>query len=389
MDRPEPYKKKIILGPDDFEPSSEDMDVVGVFNPGVTTMYEDGSRKTVLMARVAELPSYKGEDVVRLPYFPVDNSEDSLFEIGTDDIPRDDVEVGKKEVTFPDGTTRLRHISYPRVVKLVENSSGEMVIDYKEEGEPEFYPQYEHERYGMEDFRITPNEEFYLLTYVSAHRDKEVSTSIAVTEDFENFERLPLGREPRPYFCGMKDVALFGERVPSPHTLEDGTRDWAALIRPNAFPSISKPGVWVSYSHGGFGEGDDHFLRHWGDQERLITSKNGEFSGTGAPLVRMNGKWVGSFHIVEGEGEDRMYKGCLMAVDAEEPWELSHRSDVLTEPNEFDVEEGFVPNVEYPIGIVEEDGVTDMYSGVDDTYIGLRRFYTEDLIKFLEESSYP
>ena len=386
MRRPEPFRKQVICGPADFEPSSDRMKVVGAFNPGVTTIYENGEKRTLLMVRVAEMPAYEKDGMVSLPYFGVNNSVDSPFKIETDDVPVDHLKgKGKKEVVLPDGRARLRHVSYPKILKLAENGNQEMGVVYRETGIPSFYPCFEHERFGVEDFRITPNENCYFLTYVSAHRDQEVSTSVAKTQDFEDFERFPINQKPKPIFAGMKDVALFGDRLPSPHTRQDSVDDWAALVRPNAFPGISKPGIWLSYSPGTFDEEHEHHLLYWGHKHRLIKSLNGEFSGTGAPLSRVDDVWMGPFHVVEGKDEKKRYMGALFALDNNEPWRLTHRSGILTEPNDFDLEPGFVPNVDYPIGMVVGDGVTDIYSGIDDTYVGLRRYYTEDLLEFLKK----
>ena len=79
----------------------------------------------------------------------------------------------------------------------------------------------------------------------------------------------------------------------------------------------------------------------------------------------------------------------MFALDYSNPSKVIYRSNFLMNPNEHDHPPGYRPNTVYPIGIVrrEDQGVIDIYSGEDDSYTSVRRYYEEDLIKFLKESS--
>jgi len=375
MKIPEPFYKEIIASPEDFTPSSDKMKVVGTFNPGVTTIEEYGIEKTLLMIRVAESPVEEPRNHVLLPYLRVENKPDSDFCIEFDVIEKKDLlEINKTDVKLKDGTTRLRHISYP--IKAISEDGRK--IDWKED-KPSLYPCYDHEKFGMEDFRIVKFNNDYLLTYVSPHNVTGVSTSIVITKDFKKFDRLPLGdNTPRPIFTGIKDVIPFPEKVPSTHAKDElGNPEmyYAALTRPSSYPDISVPGIWVSYSPD---------LIHWGNAHRIIRSEYGEITGTGPPVEKLDDMWFGIYHKVDRSQRSVVYEGAMFGLNLEEPWKLDHNSESLMKPNEFNIGDGYVPNVNYPMGFVLRDGTSRIYSGEEDLCASVRYFYMEDLVRFLK-----
>lgn len=383
--RPEPFVKEIIVKPSDIKPPSSNEKVVGVFNPGVSTAkIENGEEKTILMLRIAVTKKDDDNEWINLPYFPVENKKKSPFEIKYDRVTKKSL-LGdrEKDVSLWDHTTRLKHISYP----LVAVSEDGLKLD-KIEDIPSFYPCYEHERFGIEDVRITKLNSHYVFTYTSPHRTSGVSTSIGITEDFKNFGRLPLWNHPKPIFIGSKDVALFPEKCPSIHSAKEKNpiMDYPAFIRPNAFAEISRPKIWITYSGGENSKRNPHWLLYWGDSEVLIENQDGGYVGTGPPPLKIKDKWISPFHEVKERENKNIYRTRMFGLDAGEPWsrEKVIVSDVLIEPNEFNISKGYVPNVVYSSGfVIREEGLADIYSGEDDSYVSVRRYYLEDLVKFL------
>jgi predicted GH43/DUF377 family glycosyl hydrolase len=405
MKKPIPIDKGVLISPSDINASSEEMNVVGTFNPGVTYTNFSDSEKTLFMIRVAETPKESSENYVCLPYFSVKNTTKSHFRIKSEKINRKSLlREGKKEVIIPNGTSRLKHISYP----LIATSKDGRTLDYIEDT-PSFYPCYEHERFGIEDVRITRMEEssrgdYYLFTYVSPHREKKVSTSISQTWDFKNFKRLPFGN-PNVVVEGGKDIAIFPDLVMSPYTLNSvGNPEmvYAALKRPDSFSDISPPSISITYSNN---------LLFWGLPDSFIVPNNNKkYVGTGSSPVMINnfnikGKkrnlWMGVYHETEKinvKGENKnIYRGKLFAIDCdsykkrvlgnysqkENPWGKPYLSGVLTEPTDFDLGDGYVPNVDYPTGFIIRDGIAHIYSGKDDSHVVWREYYLEDLVKYV------
>jgi predicted GH43/DUF377 family glycosyl hydrolase len=394
MQRPEPLEYKVIAGPEDFQPSSDRMKIVGAFNPGVTTVRgEDGTKKTLLIARVCEMPVEVSDEYVLLPHFPITNCCDSPFRVELDSVNRDSIrEEGRKEVKLNTRLSRLKHISYP----IIATSSNGIDIDCIEET-PSFHPCYEHERFGMEDFRITKMRHpydgpFWLMTYVSPHRRHMVSTSVAMTRDFKTFERLPYGDTPKPIFRGEKDVALFPKQVPLPEQRNQGHLDSlgnrrlvnAALRRHSSYPDHSNPSISVSHSAPGS-------FQHWDSGHRIIVSGDDEMSGTGAVVWELKDMWFGVYHIVrtekDGDKEIKKYYGALFGLKKDDPTKLLYRSSVLINPNEHDKGEGFVPNVVYPQGLIISKGFAYIYSGENDTWVSVRKYNLEDLVRFLVDQN--
>ncbi len=377
--RPKPFHTEIIASPKDFTPSSPEMEVIGAFNPGVTTIQTPNGLETLLMLRVAE--KYKGDErkYIHLPFFEIPNEEGVPPVIGFDVYLIKNVKVYKKDVKLlPDDercerTSRLRHISLPRIMRIDEKG----II--KREQKPALYPIWEYERFGMEDFRITHMDGRYILTYVVPHRGFGVSTSIVETEDFKDYKSLTEGNTPRPIRTGIKDIVIFPEKVSSPNsteTIREGEKIYAALIRPNAFANLSVPGIWTSYSPD---------LIHWGQEHRLTEEKI--MAGTGSPPIKLENIWFAPYHETTILNKTEVkYDTKLMSVNAKEPWENFHSSDVLLTRSDYSEilpEKGYVPNVVFTSGMIERKGITSLFSGIDDTYTVQDDFYTEDLIRFV------
>lgn len=376
--RPKPFYTKVIASPEDFIPSSRDMKVIGAFNPGVTTIQTQNGLETLLMIRVAE--KYKGnerEDIY-LPFFEIPNKEGIPPKVGFDVHSRKEVKVYKKNVILPhDGeesekTSRLRHMSLPRIMRIDEKG----II--KREQKPALYPSWEYERFGMEDFRITLMDDGrYILTYVVPHREFGVSTSILETKDFKNYKSLTKGNTPRPIKTGIKDMVIFPEKVPSPNSTETimkGEKIYASLIRPNAFANLSVPGIWVSHSPD---------LVHWGQEHRL-TEKI--ITGSGPPPIKLGDSWFAPYHETTRPNGILRYDTKLMIINAEKPWKDFRSSDVLLTREDYSEilpKKGYVPNVIFTSGMTEREGITSLFSGIDDTWTGMNKYYTEDLIKFV------
>ena len=378
MKNPKPFETKLIASPEDYTPIRKDFKVVGAFNPGVTSIETDEGLETILYTRIAEIPSERRPGKVLLPFFHIHNREESPLEIDNDIVDRKDLKkIGKKEVVPKQGTSRLRHISLPRSLILDENRE---VSERSQK--PIISPNWEYERFGIEDVRITSSEDGkYLITYSTPHREFGVNSHILITDDIKNLknlERVTSNNTPHHEVEG-KDVVLFPEKFPSPsetEMIEKGEKLYASFIRPNAFDNLSTPGIWISYSND---------LVHWGQNHRLILSENGEVTGTGSPPVKRDYGWLEAYHETTMEENKTKYVTKLMTLVLEEPWRVLNLSPTLLERKDFNnilPEKGYVPNTVFTTGMIIDGERTDFYSGIDDQWTALASFYTEDIDKF-------
>ncbi len=381
MDTPKPFKIKLIASPEDFEPTRKDFRVVGAFNPGVATVETANGLETVLFVRVAETPKRRICGKVLLPFFHIKNQECAPLEIDYDITDRKGLKkVYKKHVVPKQGPTRLRHISLPRMVLL--NEDGE-ISEMRQE--PAISPCWEFERFGLEDVRITYiRKKGYFVTYVTPHRDSGVCTSLLKTRDIKNplsLERVIRGDTPHPGSQG-KDGALFSEKIASPagtEIIRKGQKLYAALVRPDAHPDVSRPGVGVSFSPD---------LVHWGQSHRLITSEGDEVTGTGSPPVKRPYGWLAAYHETTRNKKGKTNYGTkFMVLDLKKPWIVLYKTPTLLEREDFRKilpENGYVPNTVFTTGMVvdEKRGIITLYHGIDDKWTALTSYYTKDIDKF-------
>ncbi|MFH1376426.1 MAG: hypothetical protein ABIH25_02210 [Candidatus Woesearchaeota archaeon] len=379
MNPPKPFETAIIASPEDFSPIREDFKVIGAFNPGVTTVETDQGLETILFVRVAETPRKRMPGKILLPYFHILNEEQLPSKLDYDIVDRKAyIKIRKKEVTPKKGPIRLRHISLPRMVVL--NADRKLTERYQE---PAISPSWEFDRFGLEDVRITHLKDGrFVITYATPHRNYGVYSSILTTDDIKEtskLERVILENTPHQEIRG-KDVALFPTKIPSPaksESVDKGQLIYASFIRPNAFFDISVPGIWISYSPD---------LVHWGQDHRLISSENGEITGTGSPPVKRPKGWIAAYHETTRNEKGRTkYVTRLMTLDLEEPWKVLHKSPILLDREDFREllpKNGYVPDTVFTTGMVIDGDRTDLYQGIDDQWTTRASFYTKDIDKF-------
>jgi predicted GH43/DUF377 family glycosyl hydrolase len=412
LDPPDPIDSKVLLSPDNFNPSSSDMKIVGAFNPGVTTVVEGGLEKSLLMVRIAEMHEDENMAHTTLPYFEVENKQDSPFKVGFDEVNSNVFGVKHRgtDVVLKNGLIRMKHISYPVVVILDENGK----VELDECGNAKFnrdglYPCYEHEKFGIEDVRITKMNEgrdvFYngenykfLLTYIVPHRTHGVSTCLAFTNDFNKFVRAtPVPNDtPRP-ISRDKDEVFFPKRINKRNYYGDNVEKFAKLCRPSSFSNISPPNISISY-------GD--YPTNWGMPRRLIESEHEDivtFSGPGPAPLDINKEdgfpeniWLVFYHEVESEringneGHHNIYRTALLGLNYDDPSDVIYKTRPFIEPNSFgEKRRPFskeTSDVTYVLGaeFVDERKKIRVISGENDECVSIRHYKTEDILKYLE-----
>ena len=346
---------KRLLSPADLEPSHPELGVIGVFNPGSARL-PDG--RVVLMVRVAESPLEKRPGYHALPRWDDDGQLDIEWLTEADDILKDP----RKVVRAADGLMRLKFVSHIRTFILaadgitIEGELGPLACEGP------------YERFGTEDPRITLIDGIYYITYVSVS-EHGAATSLATTRDFVDYDRHGV------IFCPEnKDVMLLPARI-------DG--QLVALHRPNTFQRFCKPQMWLARSSDGLAWGGHRFVwegRYAWDNDRI---------GAGAPPVWLEptsdqpGGWLELYHgsrRATRQGEVGAYQAGLLLLDAEDPAKVIAHTPEPIMAAEADWEmQGFVPNVVFPTGIVEDDQHWLVYYGAADTHVGVTRFALADL----------
>ncbi len=240
------------------------------------------------------------------------------------------------------------------------------------EPDPENHPE---EIWGIEDPRITWVEELqrYAVLYTSFSKGGPL-VSMALTKDFETFERLGPIMPPED-----KDAALFPRRI---------NGKWLLIHRP--IPAHHGPGahIWISRSND---------LNHWGEHQILIPARQGGWWDANKvclntpPLETAEG-WLILYHGVRQTSAGAIYRLGLALLDLENPSRVLRRSDEwVFGPREPYERAGDVSDVVFPCGWVldEKTGEIKVYYGAADTCIAMATAQLQDLLEYIKKCPEP
>lgn len=340
-----------LLRSSDFKPSQDNLEVIGAFNPGAVAN-KDG---VTLLVRIAETAVEKRSGQTALPRWDLRERRIVLDWEPNDQLRPVDVRVVQRK---RDGLVRLTFISHLRVLHSADGRSIDAVEDVS------FGPGDEYEEFGVEDPRITRIGDTFYFTYVAVSRHG-AATALASTTDFKTFQRHGI------IFCPEnKDVVLFPEKI-------DG--EYLALHRPNAATPFTKPEMWLASSPD---------LVHWGKHRHFLGGSQAwdiGRVGAGTPPIRTQKGWLEIYHGNSRRQEDSgigAYSGGLLLLDADDPRRVIAAAGQVFVPETDYERQGFVPDVVFPSGIVEQDDTVLVYYGAADTCSAVVQFALNDLLNF-------
>jgi predicted GH43/DUF377 family glycosyl hydrolase len=341
--------ENLLLRPEDLPPSRDDLEVIGVFNPGAVRI----GQEVVLLVRVAERPRERRPGFSALPRW------DPGAGLVVDWVPNAELEPLDPRVVrrTADGLKRLTFISHLRLVRL---GDGRAVTGLTEVS---FHPQEEWEEFGVEDPRITRIGDRFYFTYVAVSRHG-AATALASTSDFRSFKRHGI-----IFPCENKDVVLFPEPIGG---------KYVGIHRPNPATLFAPPEMWIARSPD---------LAHWGQHATLFggaeTWEAGRI-GAGPPPLRVDDGWLLMYHgnrKPERPGEVGEYVAAALLLDADDPSRIVRRSrePILVPEADFE-RQGFVGNVVFPTGIVEADDRLLVYYGASDSFTAVVEVARDELL---------
>jgi predicted GH43/DUF377 family glycosyl hydrolase len=346
------YFNRCLLGPSDLKPSQSDLEVIGVFNPGVIAMEQE----VVLLLRVAEQPVERRPGQTALPRWDLVSRRIVLDWESNDALAPVDIRVVQKK---RDGLVRLTFTSHLRVARSRDGRSVDSVEDVR------FEPTDEHEEFGVEDPRITRIGDRFYFTYVAVSRHG-VATALASTQDFKSFHRHGIIFPPE-----NKDVVLFPDRIGGLYY---------ALHRPNGASPFTKPEMWLARSPD---------LIHWGTNAHFLGGSSawdiGKI-GAGTPPLRTPEGWLEMYHGNSRREEDAgigAYSAGVLLLDSEDPGRIrSARGKVFVAETDYE-RHGFVPDVVFPTGMVLKGESVLVYYGAADTCSAVVEFWLRDILELL------
>ncbi len=227
----------------------------------------------------------------------------------------------------------------------------------------------EYEEFGLEDPRITPLDDSYLITY-SAYSRHGVRIALAKTKDFQHIERIAFITQ-----ADNRNVVIF------PQKFAEG---YVRLDRPHT--EISPWSIWISYSPD---------LVHWGNSKVLIKPLPYHWDemkiGPGAPPIKTEYGWLNIFHGVFKTMAGSVYRLGVALHQLDDPAKIIGVSDEwILQPDDLWEVVGYVNNVVFTCGAVpEDDGTVKIYWGGADTVMCVGTTNIKDLVDMCMKKSRP
>jgi len=334
-----------IITPKDIKPSFEGMKVIGAFNPGAIKY----NNETLLLIRVAEKFFSNDKNRIGVPILDLKKKDIIIkyFDAFDSKIDYSDPRFIKTEDKL-----YLTSISHFRLAKSKDG------INFNIDQNHFMTPTESYEEYGIEDPRIVKIEGMYYITYSAISRNGVV-TALAKTNDFKKVEKLGI-----IFLPDNKDVVIFPEKI---------NGSYYAINRPvSAY--FQTPEMWISKSKD---------LLSYSNHQLLCSLRKDNFDSAriGAsciPFLTEEG-WIEIYH---GADKNNVYKVGVLLLDKDDPSKILYRSEEpLIEPEKDYEKVGFLPNVIFPCGLTQEEGVINLYYGNADENICLLTFNLKDLLK--------
>jgi predicted GH43/DUF377 family glycosyl hydrolase len=324
-----------ILTPAMLLPSSPELKVVGVFNPGVVR--HEG--EVILLLRVAEAPREIAAGEVVAPIY---NADSGRLEVKRWRVDAEGVDSSDPRVIIADGRTWLTSISHLRVARSTDG------IYFEVEPRAALSPATEYEAYGIEDPRITLLGGRYWINYTAVSRHG-IATALASTRDFKSFTRHG-NIFPPP----NRDVTIFPEKI--------GGR-CVALHRPMP-AGLGEPAIWIAWSRD---------LVSWGSHQQVAEARAGSWDdakvGGGAVPFRVRAgeqdAWLAVYHGVSASPP--AYSLGALLLDGHDPARVIARSrEPILRPEAPYEREGFFGGVVFTCGLLPEGDLVRIYYGAAD-----------------------
>ena len=357
--------EKVLLHPNDFEPSLKNWKIEGIFNPGAMRLPID--KRIVLYVRVAERGHLENGKLLHCPVV-IPGKE---YELGSKEIEKELIEKQEGDILYlKTGECRLITMSHFKRVILSRDGMKVERIEKK----PIFTGLPTESNYGVEDPRLTKFGNRYLMTYVSVSSTEGVSTALAVSKDLVKWERKGI-----IFRTQNKDVVIFPEKI---------NNKYVALHRPDSSFVFSKPSIWIAYSKD---------LIYWGRDKSILRPREGSWDSTkvgpGPPPIKTKKGWLIIYHgirkVIEGRNTRNVYSAGAALLDLKDPSKIIARSSKkrpLISPSAKHEREGFTGNVVFPTGIVItlDKKYVLVYSGEADKLISVRKMKIQDILASLE-----
>ena len=272
--------------------------------------------------------------------------------------------------------------------------------------EPVLFPEYDYEKKGVEDPRITLLEGTYYLFY-TAHDGKNALISYATSKDLVHFVKQGI-ISPKISYDEAEDI-FRGSGIRERYTMfemfykERGGKDILlfekdAALFPRKFGSKFAllhrilPGIQIVYFNNFSELTEDrwrNYFKNLGDfivLDPLFWFENRNIGG-GCPPIETKDGWLIIYHAVEDTPFGKIYHASAALLDLKNPLKVLGRlTEPLFSPKASWEKSGVVDNVVFPTGGVVRDKRLCIYYGAADKLIAAKSINLTELLIELKKS---
>lgn len=193
-------------------------------------------------------------------------------------------------------------------------------------------------------------------------------SGIAVSEDKVHFRHFCYTTPPD---INDRDNILFPEKIDGRFYLLRRLEEWTG---PEYGADV--PAMWIT---------DSTDLVNW-TKPRLLAKPEQPWEvrkiGGSTPPIKTEKGWLVLYHGVDAAN---VYRVGAMLLDLQKPEKVIARApSFIMEPEEYYERFGlFIPNVVFPTGAIDRDGILHLYYGCSDTSISLSTVPVSDLLEFV------
>lgn len=274
---------------------------------------------------------------------------------------------------------------YDHYVSSVGKAVSEDGVNFVRKPEPVIVPKEKYEEFGIEDLRINPLEGKFYLTHTvlgspAPQGGEPHQVGLIKSDDLETFERI--GPITPKEFCS-RNAVLFPEQINGHYVMLHRPLYLTREKDPYQSNFPASPGIWISSS-----ENLVDWFNHRLVMEPLFWWENYKI-GSGCPPIKTSEGWLIVYHGVdEVEKGYRVYRAGAALLDLEDPAKVLFRlKEPVFEPQEKYEISGDVPNVVFPSGMVEKEGILYLYYGAADTTCCLATASLAELLAQLKKSA--
>lgn len=273
---------------------------------------------------------------------------------------------------------------------------------------PILFPEYEYEKNGVEDPRVTYLDGVYYIFY-TAYDGRNAHIAYATSTDLINFtkkglispnitydeaieifynknlgeryfiQKLYLEKEiKKSDLLWEKDALLFPKKINNKYALLHRIRPDIQVIYFNEFSDLT----------------DDYWRDYLRDLEEYTILKpkyefEKEYIGGGCPPIETEYGWLIIYHAVEEVSTlGKVYSAGAALLDINNPLvEIGRLEKPLFSPDSFWEKNGVVNNVVYPTGAIINGDTISIYYGAADKLIAMKAFSLKELLSKLKKVS--